>query len=211
MLSFDVFFPSFSLAESSPRDLQITANKYVSLLLQIIFCPCVIETTLFCENGGSVFRADREWFNIFSWSKERWSNDKTIIELGYRKVSWFVRVSQINYLPQSSASANKGWFSYNRRYRFDRPGLRPIARIEHARSKRSRSPQSRQALTIVYVMFTYDRPNRKTTFWIDSGDRNDSGDYMRTSLNWPARHWKSRYFAQPRSIIVNYWKARNCS
>ena len=26
----------------------------------------------------------------------------------------------------------KGWFSYNRRYRFDRPGLRPIARIEQA-------------------------------------------------------------------------------
>ena len=76
----------------------------------------------------------------------------------------------------------KGWFSYNRRYRFDRPGLRPIARIEHGRSKRSRSPQSPQALTIVYVMFSYNRPNRKTTFWIDSGDRNDSGDYMRTSL-----------------------------
>ena len=31
-------------------------------------------------------------------------------------------------------------------------------------------------------MFSYNRPNRKTTFWIDSGDRNDSGDYMRTSL-----------------------------
>ena len=30
----------------------------------------------------------------------RWSSDKTIIELGYRKISWFVGVSQINYLPQ---------------------------------------------------------------------------------------------------------------
>ena len=27
---------------------------------------------------------------------ERWSNDKTIIELGYRKISLFVRASQIN-------------------------------------------------------------------------------------------------------------------
>ena len=27
-------------------------------------------------------------------------------ELGYRKISWFVSVSQINYLPQSSASVN---------------------------------------------------------------------------------------------------------
>ena len=36
----------------------------------------------------------------------RWSNDKRIIELGYCKISWFVSVSQINYLPQPSASAN---------------------------------------------------------------------------------------------------------
>ena len=26
-----------------------------------------------------------------------WSNDETIIELGYRKMSWLVSVSQINY------------------------------------------------------------------------------------------------------------------
>ena len=78
----------------------------VSVLLQIIFCSCVIETTLSCENGGSVPRAGREWFHTFCWSKERWSNDKTIIELGYRKISWFVSVSQIDYLPQSSATGN---------------------------------------------------------------------------------------------------------
>ena len=65
----------------------------------------------------------------------------------------------------------------------DRRGLRPIARIEHGRSKRSRSPQSPQALTIVCVMFSYNRPNRKTTFLSDSGDRNDGDDYMRTNLN----------------------------
>ena len=37
-----------------------------------LFYSCVIETTLLCENGGSVPRAGREWFDIFSWSKERW-------------------------------------------------------------------------------------------------------------------------------------------
>ena len=35
----------------------------------------------------------------------RWSNDKTIIELGYRKILWFVSVSQIKHLPQPSTSA----------------------------------------------------------------------------------------------------------
>ena len=74
--------------------------------LQIMFCSCLTETSLLCENGGSVPRAGRERFDIFSWSKERWSNDKTLIELGYRKVSWFVSISQINYLPQPSASGN---------------------------------------------------------------------------------------------------------
>ena len=35
-----------------------------------------------------------------------WSNDKTIVELSYRRISWFVSVSQINYLPRASDSAN---------------------------------------------------------------------------------------------------------
>ena len=71
----------------------------IRVLLQIIFCSCALETTLLCEHGGSVPRAGGEWFDIFRWSKERWSNDKTIIELGpYGKISWLVSVSQINYL-----------------------------------------------------------------------------------------------------------------
>ena len=75
-------------------------------MLQIIFCSCVVETTLSCENGGSVPRAGRECFDIFSCSRERWSNDKTIIEFVYRKILWFVNVSQINYLSQPSANHN---------------------------------------------------------------------------------------------------------
>ena len=90
-------------------------QNLISVLRQIIFCSCVIETTLLCESCGSVPRAGREWFDIFSWSKERWSNHKTIIELGYRKISWFVSVSQISYLPKPSAGARvagvQGWCS----------------------------------------------------------------------------------------------------
>ena len=70
--------------------------------LQIIFCTCVMETVLFSflrsllrENGRSLC-----FPRIFIKKQTLWSNDKTIIELGYRKISWFVSVSQINYLPQ---------------------------------------------------------------------------------------------------------------
>ena len=75
-------------------------------LAAIILCSCVIETTLLCEKGGYVPRAGRDCFDIF-----RWSNDKTIIELGYRKIPWFVSGKLINYLPQHSDSANNRPFS----------------------------------------------------------------------------------------------------
>ena len=68
--------------------------------MQIIFCTCVKETVLFSflrsllrENGRSL-----RFPMIFIKKTNRLSNDKTIIELGYRKISWFVSVSQINYL-----------------------------------------------------------------------------------------------------------------
>ena len=61
----------------------------INILLQITFCSCVIETKHLCENGRSFHWAGREWCDVFSWSKEQWSNDKTIIiELGYCKISW---------------------------------------------------------------------------------------------------------------------------
>ena len=84
---------------------------------------------------------------------------------GYRKnARLHTQNLKISIFTQDRKRRHRDWFSYNRRYRFDRPGLRPIARIGHERFKRSRSPQSPQALTIVYVMFSYNRPNRKTTF-----------------------------------------------
>ena len=75
----------------------------ISVLLQIIFCSCVIETTLLCENGSSLSWAFRKRFNCWELWKIKLtqsSNDKIIIELSYRKISWFVSVSQIIYLPQ---------------------------------------------------------------------------------------------------------------
>ena len=84
--------------------------------LQIIFCTCVKETVLFSfsrsllrENGRSL-----RFLGIFRWKKQtRWSNDKTFIELGYCKISWFVSVSHINYLPKPSASTNN-WSARHR-------------------------------------------------------------------------------------------------
>ena len=72
--------------------------------LQIIFCSCVNETTRdrSCVKKGRSLRFPKIFIKKQTW----WSNDKTIIELGYRKISWFASVSHINYLPQPSASAN---------------------------------------------------------------------------------------------------------
>ena len=74
------------------------------VLLQIIFCSCVIGTTFSRGKWQVASLSCQEVIKI--WKQTWWSNDKTIIELGYRKISWFASVSQINYLPQPSASAN---------------------------------------------------------------------------------------------------------
>ena len=63
--------------------------------LQIIFCSCVTETTLFSFLRSLLRENDRSLHfpKIFlKKNQTRWSNDKTIIELGYRKISWFVDV-----------------------------------------------------------------------------------------------------------------------
>ena len=93
--------------------------------LQILFCSCINETTLFSflrsllyENGRSL-----RFLKIFLKKQTRWSNDNTIIELSYRKISWFVGVSQINYLPQPFVSANNLLATDKSRY-FAQP--RPI-------------------------------------------------------------------------------------
>ena len=101
------------------------AMSFNCFWLQILFCSCVNESTLFSflrsllyENGRSL-----RFLKIFLKKQTRWSNDNTIIELGYRKISWFVGVSQINYLPQPFASANNLLATDKSRY-FAQP--RPI-------------------------------------------------------------------------------------
>ena len=73
-------------------------------LLQIIFCSCIMGTTFSREKWQTAFLSCQEVIKI--WKQSWWSNDKTIIELGYHEISWFVSVSQTSYLPQPSASAN---------------------------------------------------------------------------------------------------------
>ena len=75
------------------------------VLLQIIFCSCVIGTSFSREKWQIASLNCQEVIKI--WKQTWWSNDQTIIiELGYRKILWFVSVSQINYLPKLLASAN---------------------------------------------------------------------------------------------------------
>ena len=59
------------------------------------FCSCVKETTVFSflwtllrKNGRSL-----RFPRIFTKKRPRWSNDKTIIELSWRKISWFIWLS----------------------------------------------------------------------------------------------------------------------
>ena len=56
---------------------------------------------------------ESDWIS-FVWSKEQWLHDKVIIiiELGYRKILWFVSVLRINYLSRPLASANN-WSAYH--------------------------------------------------------------------------------------------------
>ena len=61
---------------------------------------------LFCDRS-CVKMADSFASRGYSLKKQtRWSNDKTIIELGYRKISWFVRVSQIMTIFCATSSNN---------------------------------------------------------------------------------------------------------
>ena len=72
--------------------------------LQKIFCPCINETMRdrSCLKKGRLLHFPKIFIKKQTW----WSNDKTIIDLRYRKILWFASASHINYLPQPSASAN---------------------------------------------------------------------------------------------------------
>ena len=71
--------------------------EYCLKRVQIIFCSCVIVTTLLCEKWQIASLSCPR--GIKNEKQTWWSNDKTIIALDYCKISWFVCVSP-------SASAN---------------------------------------------------------------------------------------------------------
>ena len=75
-LSFDTIFPPVLSIDQEPTAWSTNNFLQISVFLQIIFWYCLIETTFVCANCRSVPRAVREWFDIFSRSKDQWSNEK---------------------------------------------------------------------------------------------------------------------------------------
>ena len=84
-----------------------------------------------------------------------WSNDKTIIELGHRKISWFVSVLRINYLPQPSADL----FATDKSRYFAQP--RPI--IANYLPVKNIDKQFRCLLWLPYLLWCPFHPNRFDT------------------------------------------------
>ena len=83
--------------------------------LQIMVCSCAMssncgnETTLFFFLW-SLLRGNGSFPKIFITKQTRWLEDKTIlIELSYCKISWFVSVSQTNYLPKPNDWSAHHW------------------------------------------------------------------------------------------------------
>ena len=91
LLSFDAFFSSFPFAESPPL---LTNNGLLMRNWTMFLREKWQITSLCCQEVIKI------------WKQIWWSNDKTIIDLGYCKIWWFVSVSQINYLPKLKAEAN---------------------------------------------------------------------------------------------------------
>ena len=58
-----------------------------------------------CHYSWKAERANRFPKILFIKKQTQWSNNKTIIELGYRKISWFVSVSIADQLFAEA----KGW------------------------------------------------------------------------------------------------------
>ena len=86
------------MAESPPRDLQITAsnngvlmrNVVQLFLAAILFCLCVNETTLApsCDHGRSLRRLGRERFGMFTRSEYEGCEARQIMEVsGHRNES----------------------------------------------------------------------------------------------------------------------------
>ncbi len=53
-----------------------------------------------CINSARNSAVSTQFPKVLCVKQTQWSNDKTIIELGSRKISWIVSGEQINYLPK---------------------------------------------------------------------------------------------------------------
>ena len=102
-----------SLAESPPRDLQITAlnngvlmrNVVQLFLAAILFCLCVNETTLApsCDHGRSLRRLGRERFGMFTRSEYEGYEARHLMAVsGHRNESCIG-----SYSSQTSLSTNR--------------------------------------------------------------------------------------------------------
>ena len=71
-----------------------------------VLLMCKWHHAFSCCDRSYVKMADCFAYRRYSF-KTRWWNDKTINELAYRKISWFVSVSQINYLPKPTTDKSR--------------------------------------------------------------------------------------------------------
>ena len=84
------------------------------VLLKIIFSSCVIVNHAFVWKMADRF--PELSFRDLKWHQTLWSNDKIIIDLGYREISLFVSVWQINYLPKPKFWSVRQWLKKSARY-----------------------------------------------------------------------------------------------
>ena len=108
----------------------LAANNIWSRRFSLSFLP-----SLSGENGNSL-HMHLLLPKMFIKKQTRWSNYKIIIKLGYRKIPWFVSVSQINYLREPSVSADnwsaRGYISWGwRRCYIKSYPLGPLPWIRH--------------------------------------------------------------------------------
>ena len=88
-----------------PKAQQVTCKWLPTnngLLMRNVVQLCLAANNILLMRKRTIFIKKQTW----------WSNDKTIIELGYCKILWFASVSHINNLPQPSASKNN-WSAHH--------------------------------------------------------------------------------------------------
>ena len=99
-LSFDAICCCFSLAESPPRGLQITTYTWWSAHAQCRDLCLAANNILFMRKHNHSF--------LLAIALA-WKVADRLVKLGfnYRRIPWFVIVSQINYLPKPKVATDK--------------------------------------------------------------------------------------------------------